>query len=154
MTLKIVPSEEWHCEDLAPRVREADHEEVMASCGLDMLEVLKQSMAHSQEIGESWTAMVDDRPFAMFGLVHATADFAAPWLLASEELLVHRRFVWQWSREFVAAWQEDYPVLGNFVARANSISHRWLRRLGFRPDGEKEMGGLLFDLMVKEAADV
>ncbi|GAA0335375.1 hypothetical protein GCM10009087_52220 [Sphingomonas oligophenolica] len=80
-----------------------------------------------------FTALVDGRPEAMFGLVvtNALAGEGTPWMLGTEAIYRHPRAMLRWGPRFVAAMLDSTPVLSNLVSVDNVRAIRFLRRLGF-----------------------
>jgi hypothetical protein len=79
----------------------------------------------------------------IFGVapVSILSDVAAPWLLATPLLGVHRRTLIAVARAYVAQMLGEYPVLTNYVDDRNAPSIRFLRWLGFSI-GEPERFGV------------
>lgn len=89
-----------------------------------------------------WTAKVDGRAEAMFGLVVTSAlgGTGTPWLLGTDEVYCHGREMLRWGPVFLARMVELAPSLSNVVAADNTRAIRFLRRLGFEvDDGAGEM---------------
>lgn len=116
--------------DLAPRLRQADKDEVKASSNLDALGALLISMECSEETNS--IIAPDGEVIGMFG-VAPTPDpmLGVPWMLASDRLPeVRKEFIPQ-SLEWVKEINARYPILYNYVAKDNTVAKRWLRYLGF-----------------------
>ena len=81
----------------------------------------------------SFTALVDGRPEAMFGLVVTSAlnGEGTPWMLGTDAIYDHPRAMLRWGPRFVAAMLDSTPALSNLVAVDNVRAIRFLRRLGF-----------------------
>jgi len=80
-----------------------------------------------------FTALVDGRPEAMFGLVviSALGGEGTPWMLGTDAIYDHPRALLRWGPRFVAAMLASTPVLANMVAVRNGRAVRMLRRWGF-----------------------
>ena len=80
-----------------------------------------------------FTALVDGRPEAMFGLVvtNALNGEGTPWMLGTDAIYLHPRAMLRWGPRFVAAMLDSTPALSNLVAVDNVRAIRFLRRLGF-----------------------
>jgi hypothetical protein len=116
--------------DLAPRLRQADKDEVKASSNLDPLQALLISMQCSEETNSMIAS--DGEVVGMFG-VAPTPDpmLGIPWMLASDRLPeLTREFIPQ-SLEWVIETNNKYPILYNYVAKDNKKAIRWLKYLGF-----------------------
>lgn len=82
--------------------------------------------------GECWTALVNGRPEAMFGLhvTNALCGEGVPWMLGSEAIYDHPRLMLRHGRKVLARWLDSTPHLSNVVARSNDRAIRMLRRWG------------------------
>jgi len=118
-------------DDLAPKLREADLQEIQANLGEDPLIVLERGVAWS----DPCYAIVDeeDRPLALFGAVPDPhrAEVGMVWLLASDELVKHPFFVLRNSRKWIERLHRRYRVLWNFVDARNEVHIRWLKWCDF-----------------------
>jgi RimJ/RimL family protein N-acetyltransferase len=135
--IEVIPATYQHVEDLAPRMRLRDKEEVLASGGFEPHAALLQSLAYSDP-DLCWTAVRTDTntPVSMFGaapLIRGFTGMGAIWLLSSEEINQFHRPAWVLSMRHLALMHERYPVLTNYVDLRNAVSLNWLEKLGFRP---------------------
>jgi len=80
-----------------------------------------------------FTALLDGRPEAMFGLVvkSALAGEGTPWMLGTDAVYHHPRTMLRWAPRFLAVMLDSTPALSNLVAVDNVRAIRFLRRLGF-----------------------
>lgn len=126
----IVPCTREHIENLAPRLREMDREELLLSTGLSPDVALMDSFEFSFE---SWAVVEDGVVLCVFGLgSHPQGDgWGIPWLLASEEFYeVGFRFARE-CRGVIAKMHQKFPRLINMVYAKNSKAIRWLKWCGF-----------------------
>lgn len=133
MTILVRPAE---LEDIAPiaeKMREQDRQEVKASSGEDPMQSLSDSLLVSDLV---WTAEDESGPIAMFGVARIPGGLStcgAAWLLGTDRLVdVDKRTWWVLSRKYVKRMEERYDILMNYVDDRNTVSQRWLSRLGFR----------------------
>lgn len=148
LILAAVSSE--HLAFLAPRLRDADVQELRASQGdsLTMLAILQQSVTVSCEC---WVATTQTgEPVAVFGvapLPHA-AGYASPWMLGTDTLSRHGRDIVQLGKRFAGRWNAEYEHLLNFVDARNTRSIAWLRHSGYsiRPAQPHGVNGEMFHL--------
>lgn len=91
---------------------------------------LEHSIAHSSE---AWAGLADGELVCLFGVAPLTlvGVTGVPWLAASAAIARHRTAFLRRNRAMIDRWQEQYPVLRNFVDARNAVSIRWLRWLGF-----------------------
>ena len=124
------PSEAIDCLKLAPKLREQDKNEVMASHGLEPVTALHLSFKLSNK---SYSIIHDDEVIGMFGYGPGDSDIVAvPWLLASDKLKeISREFLPQ-SKTWVEEVNKDFPILVNYVDARNTVAIRWLKFLGFK----------------------
>lgn len=115
---------------LAPKLRQADVQEVKDASGLSALDALLLSVEASSEALS--IIATDGEVVGMFGVCPTVeADMGIPWLLCSDRLPeVRKEFIPQ-SAEWVIEVNKKYPVLFNYVAKDNKVAIRWLKHLGF-----------------------
>lgn len=116
--------------DLAPRMRQADRNEVWASHRNLPDEALARSLRHSTH---AWAGLADGRLVCLWGVCPASliSRVGVPWLLGSDEVETHQVAFLRRSRPALAEMLETYTVLTNWVDARNRVSMRWLRWLGF-----------------------
>lgn len=130
---EIIPATLEHVEEIAPRLREADVQEVYAASHLDPLTALRRSLVVSRnpKIGTA-----DGLACCIFGVAAPSvlSETGVPWLLATPEITQHARAFLRMSHDYVASMRADYEVLRNMVDARNKDAIKWLRWLGFRID--------------------
>ena len=127
----LLPLQLSHCVSLAPRLRQADKEELWASHHrTDMEPTLIECMERSLD---SWAWLVDGLPVCAFGVAPFAllSPKAVPWMLGSEELRRHALPFLKGSRVVVDQWRGEFEGLENYVDARNVCSKRWLKWLGF-----------------------
>lgn len=112
---------------VAKSMRLADVMEVAASSGLNPLEALIESVEDSTM---AFTAVIDGKPAAIFGLIHQGMS-AVIWMLGTDDLTKDRRLFTAETRRIMDGWADLYGVLHNFVDDENVDAQRWLRKAGF-----------------------
>jgi hypothetical protein len=119
-----------HVEELAANLRRADRAEIEAAGHRDATKAIADSLALSTHMG---TLLFDGQVVAIFGLVPLSlvAGVAAPWLLGTDLVVVHRRALMRLAPSYIAAMLRAYPHLLNLVHADNALAVRWLRRAGF-----------------------
>lgn len=129
------------CYELAPKLREADAREVMASGGFTPLDALVESFKLSEETN---SIIHNDEVIGMFGCGSCEhTGGGVPWMLASDKITdISRQFLRE-SRKWIEKVQDEYPLLYNYVSAENEIAITWLSFLGFKFIREVEdyMGG-------------
>lgn len=115
---------------LAPRLREADKQEIMAAVGLKpapgLLHCLMESKPCLTMVGD------EEEPFGMFGLVPDDDGFSASvWMLASDDIIKYRMVFLREAQRWVKETNKEYPVLYNSVDARNGLHIKWLRWMGF-----------------------
>ncbi len=121
------PGDEY---SLAPRLRQADRQEIEAASGLNPVDALRESAESSVP---SCTIIGNDHHIAgMFGCV----PDGRVWLLGSDALIqnpLKRQFLKE-CRKYVDAL--PYPLLHNVIDVRNIVHMRWLNWMGFTFVGE------------------
>lgn len=124
---------------IAPRMRNADREECMASIGLDPLGALGASYFLSNSC---YTATLDDIPELLFG-VCGDGDYGTVWLLGTETVFLEapKEFCRK-SIEWLDKIKSPYKKIGNLVDARNTVHIRWLKWMGFNFIGRCEEFGV------------
>lgn len=135
--ITIVPASPVHIGPIATRMRDADRIEC-AALGNSPKQALRAGLASSSP---AWTALVDGRAEAMFGLVVTSAlgGEGQPWMLGSDAIYAHPRAMLRRGPHFLATMFDATPRLSNLVAADNARAIRLLRRWGFTLDTETMM---------------
>lgn len=130
MKFEIVPSIREHILPIADDMRICDVKEIFATA----LATPKEALEYGFEKGkQTYTALVDDRPAIMFGVVSGglLSNKGIPWLLATNDVKkVKKKFV-QNSLPYVEQFLSQYKCLENYVHEENEDSIRWLEWCGF-----------------------
>jgi len=147
MKIEIVEATPEHAHSLAPKLRQQDTDEVMASGGYTPLDALLLGVEYSC-LTTCWTALLDGEPEIMWGAApyhNPTNPFheaGVVWLLSSNEMYkIPGRFL-QESEEYVAIMLERFDSLHNWVAATNVKSQQWLEALGFLACSRDEEHGV------------
>lgn len=138
--IRIVPLTPELIEVLAPRIRQADRDELWAAhCRVDMRAALLEALAVSTE---AFAAMAGDTPICAFGIAPMSllGSQGTPWMLGTEEIRQHVRPFLDGSRVVVARWRQDWSLMVNCVDARNRDAIRWLRWLGFQLDDARPYG--------------
>lgn len=117
---------------LAPRLRQADLNEIEAGSGKPPLEVLEAGLRLSTEayaVELSSTGEV----VALFGVAPTEEPkLGAVWLLGSDKISSIRFTFLRQSKQWLTKLFSRYQLLGNSVDARNTLHVEWLRWLGFR----------------------
>ena len=125
--VRLVPAEAKHIGRIARLMRDPDRLECEAM-GRTPKQALRLSLAVSDK---AWTALVDDQPEAMFGVMvdSVLGRTAVPWFLGTDEVYRHGRELIMWGPGMISRFG-DYD-LRNLVAADNTKAIRLLKRWGF-----------------------
>lgn len=107
-------------------------------------QALRNGYLNSERV---WTATVDGKPEAMFGVVVANVltGEAVPWFLGTDEVYRHGRALLVWGPGFISRMRDSRRTLRNLVSARNRPAIRLLRRWGFTiSDDEVTVRGLTF----------
>lgn len=117
-------------EELAPRLRQADLDEIEAAGYPDPFKALRESAACSTH---AWTVEVDDEVAVMFGVVPVSmvGGVGCPWMLGSDAVVRNAGAFIKRSLVYIPIMLEAYPHLFNVVDVRNTKAIRWLKRAGF-----------------------
>lgn len=80
-----------------------------------------------------WTGCVDGRPELMIGASPRSMmdGSASPWMLGTDEARRRARPMLELAGPILAEMDRRYRRLENFAHQTNTVTHRWLQRLGF-----------------------
>lgn len=117
-------------EDLAPRLRAADVEELYDFLALRpqaaLLGLIRRSHVAITALDE-----ISGRPEAMFGLsLNLTATAGYPWFTATS-VAMHRRKRFAEARDFITLFHGVCPFLEGWVGAENHRAIGFIRQLGF-----------------------
>ena len=147
--IKIVPAELRHVGYLARHMRAIDVIECEAM-GRSAKQALRVGVLTS---AKAWTAMVDNRPAAMFGVIveSALTGEAVPWFLGTPEVYRHPRLLLRWGRGIIHRLHDSRLTLRNLVSAQNTQAIRLLGRWGFMVEKEEvDVRGVMFRRFSKE----
>lgn len=148
--VRLVPAESKHIGRIARLMRHHDIVECEAM-GKSPKQALRQALALSDK---AWTALVDDRPEAMFGVVTESllGRTAVPWFLGTDEVYRHGRELLMWGPPMLSRLCDSRCAFRNLVSSHNSQAIRLLKRWGFTvADEETDVRGVLFRYFEREA---
>lgn len=143
--------QEGDIEYLAENLRLADQQELKASRGQDVS--FYRTLTEAVQVStRTWVMLGKDaNPSAVFGVapVSLLHRIGSPWLLGTDALFEQARTLVVRGRWYVARMKELYPEgLHNYVDARNTLSVKWLKRVGFtiHPPEPYGVEGLPFHL--------
>ncbi len=127
--LKPRPATREDIEWMAPRLRKADHNEVLAGGSRSVLAALEEGLKLSDKL----LVGVDeeDKPVVIFGRCPFDPLAYTVWLLATDDIKRHQTSFLRNSRPYLADFHDGVPLLFNLVDERNTLHIQWLRWLGF-----------------------
>lgn len=147
--IQIVPARHVHVGRIANNMRDIDRRECEAM-GRTSKQALRAGIARSIRC---WTALVDGRPEAMFGVVveSALGGVAVPWFLGTDEVYRHGRELLMWGPGIIERLHDSRMTLRNLVSSENRRAIRLLEKWGFEVSAdEQEIRGIMFRAFTKE----
>jgi GNAT superfamily N-acetyltransferase len=141
--VRLVEADASHIPALAANMREADRIEIGAF-GRTPAKALGSGLSSSV-----WalTALVDDEPHAMMGVVPVNVldGIGVPWMLGSERIYDHARDLVRYGPGIIAEMRRGFERLENMVHVDNHRAIRFLRHLGWTiSDCRETYGGIEF----------
>lgn len=127
LPLKVVHADISHAFRLAPKVRQADRDEILAASGSLPLRALVEGIKSSRE---AYTVLFHGEPCFIFGVVDLGAT-GAVWALGSDEVALFKRTFLRESRAWLEKLGEGFEYVGNLIDARNTVHIRWLEWLGF-----------------------
>lgn len=90
---------------------------------------------------KAWTALVDDVPHAMFGVVveNLIDRIGTPWFLGTDEVYRHARELLMWGPGILSRMGDSSHRLVNLVSADNHRAIRLLRKWGFSVSTEEQI---------------
>lgn len=128
---------------LKGRFRQADIDEVYAMSGRDVNSAVDDGLKFSDH---AWVGTWEGEPITVFGVrgLGLLGDEGTPWLLGTDRIRengIRQAFV-QLSAPYVQEMLRDFAYLENYVDARNTVSIRWLKRIGFTVDPPEPAGYL------------
>ncbi len=148
--IELVPGAMAHAGNLAPRLRRIDRIECEAM-GQTGAQALHHGLAAS---AQTWTALIDGAPQAMFGVVVAcaTSGEAIPWFLGSTRVASEARALIGLGPDIIAAMHRHGRCLRNFVSCDNRAAIRLLEHWGFFVEPDPiAVRGIAFRRFIRES---
>lgn len=134
-------------EFLAPRLREADIQEMKALDGSEPYPALVESLSSSVLA----KVMVDDEgmPFGIYGVSPSDPECSdctvgTSWMLGTEDLKKHSLWFCKNHLRELDEMHDHFPIFGNFADVRNTVHIRWLKWAGFKFGRKVPHGGTLF----------
>lgn len=127
-------------------MRSQDRDELAAFGERDPLTAVVESLRASSHAA---SVFVNDELACIFGVARIgglVSAFGAPWLLGTQGFERHARILARQAPAYTAQMLALYPVLRNRVHASNTVSRRWLERLGFTLGPEQPDGSIYFEL--------
>lgn len=125
------------------KLRNQDKQEIMAmhGFGVDFYQVLVNAIRVSKEC---YVAEVDGEVILMFGVstFNAEKNIGSPWLLGSDKSVKLAKELIADGKIYTNGWLDTYNSLLNFIDERNTVSKRWLKRIGFTLHDPIEVGAL------------
>jgi hypothetical protein len=125
--LHVRAAELEDADELAPKLRKADLQEIQAATGLPPQQVLQVGVEYSAPA----CTVIDSsgEVVGMFGVEPGAPQTGVVWLLGSDALGT-RQFIRE-CRTWLRGLHATYPLLYNYIDKRNTLHIRWLRYMGF-----------------------
>jgi len=126
---------------IASNLRDADRQELLAVRGedADITDVLFDCVKLSD-----WTltGYDGDEPICIFGVGPGLQhEQGSPWMLGTKGIERIPKTFLKISKQMIVKMHETYPLLTNFVLKANTVHLRYIKFLGFELGDEYEING-------------
>lgn len=134
-----IPARGWHTASLAPRLRQADKDEIENASGNDPFKGLALSVARSDV---SYSFLANGIPEIMCGAAKVIENSGVIWMLASSALEDCPMAFLRRSNTFLDRLHDETgcEVLSNYTDKQNTVHHKWLRWTGFQFHDETLVG--------------
>jgi hypothetical protein len=131
MPIGIRPATMADAHYLAPRLRPADKDEVLAVAGVGPSLALPECVRNSRL---TWTAygFEDARLVGMLGVQDTLVpEVGVVWMLCTSEIEAFPFHFLNTARELLPVIHSFHPIVTNHVDARNTVHIRWLRWMGF-----------------------
>ena len=125
---------------LAPRLRQADKEEILASVGLTPYEALM--IGYLENVIVFTIVNKNNEPVAIFGINDVGNNVGAIWLVATNKLKDIQYSFLRENKKVIDFLNTKYKILWNFVDCRNSLHIKWLKWCGFKFINKQKYGVL------------
>jgi hypothetical protein len=92
----------------------------------------------------TWVWDIEGRPEAIFGVVPLDDRTASIWMVGTDALETHKRFLLRQVRPGRRQLQRRWPLLVNTADARNTLHHRFIKWAGFTFFAERRLNGLRF----------
>lgn len=132
----IAPARVEDAIQIAPYLRSADKAELEAATGYTKH---VHTLINGIGLGKAWVIRWKlgyiELPIVLFGVMPLSKTIGIPWMVATDDLLKHKKFILKHSREYVAKMLELYPDgLLNYIDVRNKVHIAYIKHLGFEID--------------------
>ena len=126
----IVPVEYSHVAHVADYARKADRDEIAASSGRDMREILCKSVRISTAC---WAMTIKGEPVVIAGVapLNVLQGEGVPWAIGTDGVTDNPMLFMKASKTCMAEIIRYYSYLTNYVDARNEAAIRYLKHIGF-----------------------
>lgn len=139
MEIEVVEATKELVEKMKGKIRKADHQESLASHGVDADQGIQIAMSTSKL---TWIALLKGEPAMIFGVgkLSLFSSEATPWLMGTRLMGKLKIRMIKDFKPYIKKMFELADVLENYVDERNKVSQKWLRFMGFKMDEPKPYG--------------
>lgn len=130
MTINISPATLDDVRAVAAAARQQDRAEVFAASGRAIEDVLPEGF---DKAAMSWAMRVNDDICGVAGVCPAPSNprIGIVWMIGTSALVRHQRAFLRVCRSYADEMMGEFSMLTNMVHAENTVSIRWLGKLGF-----------------------
>ena len=125
---------------LAPRLRNEDKQEIIASTGLKPYEALLKG--YLENVIVFTIVNTKNKPVGIFGINDCGNGLGAIWLVATNKLKDIQYPFLRENKKVIDFLNTKYKILWNFVDCRNSLHIKWLKWCGFKFINKQKYGVL------------
>jgi hypothetical protein len=116
---------------IAPRLRQADKDELFAVTGQTNPDIVLQDAFEMSD--RVWIIKSDGEPVAIFGVVTHEQDntVGIPWMVGTDEIAENGIAILRSSRPWISKLLTNFSHLINYVDARNELHIKWLKWCGF-----------------------
>jgi hypothetical protein len=149
--IKVVRAQAWHCDIVGDDLREGDSKEIL-DMGFKAGFIACRYCFYQHDT--NFTALLDDRPIAMWGYGPASATVleqkAHLWCMTTPAVVGFKKEILKLSKALVQEAHERFYCLESAVAPEYEAAVRWCHWLGFRITGNVIINGHAYFTVTRE----
>lgn len=134
--VEVVPATPGHINQMAPRVRQCDQDELWAQTHMRAKDALNAAI--NIKYSESFACILNGVVVAVFGIVKSEANAVTPaenagilWLIGTDDIYENKDLFHKHTAEWLSIFRSRYDHISNWVDSRNMAAVKWIESVGF-----------------------